>query len=117
MNRRQGLMLALTLLLPVAAGAAAPVASRAEVKEKIQGTRQDLTKLRKEIKQGQQIVQKHARLEKSLLGQLEQLNRELESARREAGTHVRNLALVEERLLPLSSPSNETQANPCSQGS
>jgi len=94
-------LLGLALLGLAAALAAAPAgdpATRAEVKQKIQGTRKDLTKIRKEIKQGQQEVQKHTRQEKSILGEINQLNRELVTAQRDARIQVHNLGVVEDSL-------------------
>lgn len=79
-------------LWPALAGAGAPVS------ERIQDTRQDLRQVQQELKQRQQALESAKREESSLLGQLERLNRELEGARREARTHVRNLGLVEDRL-------------------
>lgn len=103
MNQALAGLLGLALAAATLRAAPAPVpaagpATRAEVKQKIQGTQQDLSKLRKEIKQGKQEVLKHARQEKSLLGELQQLSRKLEVARRDARTQVFNLGLVEDKL-------------------
>lgn len=90
---------ALALALWLAAAQAHPASAKpADVKDKIQGARQDLKELKDQLRRNQTALKTTAKQERSLLGQLEQLNRELESARREARTHVKNLGLVEDRL-------------------
>lgn len=87
------LALALSLSQARAAGSGA-----VPVKEKIQGARQDLKEVQRDLKKKKTVLKNTVKQEKSLLGQLEQLNRKLEAARRESLTHVKNLGLVEDRL-------------------
>lgn len=86
-------------LIPAWLAAAAP--TRAEVKQKLDHTRLEKKQLEDKLKRGRQDVQKHVKEEKSILGQLYGINRELEAAQRDKRVHVRNLTLVEDRISAL----------------
>lgn len=81
--------------------AAAPLwaAHPDEVREQIKETRQNLNRVRRRLQQGQQDLQRQQRQEQSLMGRLEELNRSLEAQRRAAKAQVKNLSLVQDRLI------------------
>ena len=85
--------------LPLALSAA--VATRSEVRQKLDHTRQEKKDLEARLKQGRQAVKQHAKEEKNILGQLYGINRELEAAQRDKRVHVKNLGLVEDRITAL----------------
>lgn len=92
------LALVLLALSPPAAGT---LGASTGVGGEIQDTRQDLSKIRHEIRANERTVRTQALKEQNELGTLQRLNRELEAARRDALTHKHNLGLVRERLAQL----------------
>ena len=99
------------LLMATVAGA---VTAPTEAGQRIQGARKDLKQLAKEIKKGKQVVSRHARQEKTIMQQLEQSGRDLDSARRESLVHARNLGVVEDRLMRVRSRLDLLQAEEAS---
>jgi septal ring factor EnvC (AmiA/AmiB activator) len=96
--RWAGAALVLALAQPLAG--AAP-GTRSEVKQQLDSTRQAKRQLELKLKKGRQDLNRHVKVEKDILGQLRDLNREVETAKRDAQVHVRNLGLVEDRLAAL----------------
>lgn len=96
----------LLALVPTYLVAATP--TRAEVKQKLDQKRQEKKQLDDKLKRGRQELKLHAKEEKSLVGQIYGINRELEAAKRDQQVHVRNLTLVEDRLAALKQ--KQTQA-------
>lgn len=89
------------VLLTVSPPAVVALGAATGVGGEIQDTRQDLSKIRHEIRANERTVRAQALKELSELGTLQRLNRELEAARRDALTHKHNLGLVRERLTQL----------------
>ena len=75
-----------------------PLAAESGVGVKIQDARQDLSEIRHEIRANERMVRQQSLRERDELGSLQRLNRELDTARRDADTHKHNLGLVRQRL-------------------
>lgn len=97
----------LALFLSASPLPAAQTQTRAEVKDQIKDTRQDLKQIQQQLLKNRQALKSQDRREKGLMGELEGLNRKLEGARREAKIHVKNLGLVEDRLARIRSRLSE----------
>jgi septal ring factor EnvC (AmiA/AmiB activator) len=102
----RALTLALLLLPPCLAaadaGAPAPESASArdlgQVRQQISQSRRGLDETRKAMQLQQRALREDERREGSVLGQLEGLDKSLDLARRDLGTHQHNLQLVRQRL-------------------
>jgi septal ring factor EnvC (AmiA/AmiB activator) len=95
MSRWAAVALALALLQASAGGRAA---TRTEVKQQLNSTLEAKRLAEQKVKKGLKDLKHHEMMERDAVGELAQLNREVDAKKRDAQVHVHNLGLVQDRL-------------------